>query len=137
MMPSNGPPTPTGVGGPTSPLVSRGSEEEWKTKIPTWGTPTPNGRGGPTPPPRGGERSLPLPKGGERKVGRRGRILPQGEVRSLPLLKGRKSSLPLLRGGERSLPPPKRGERRKGDRRGGARRADQKNRHVVLFQVFS
>jgi len=28
MMPSNGPPTPQGVGGPTPPLVSRGSEEE-------------------------------------------------------------------------------------------------------------
>jgi len=40
MMPSNGPPTPKGVGGPTPPLVSRGSEEEWKMKIPTGGPPT-------------------------------------------------------------------------------------------------
>ena len=40
MMPSNGSPTPKGVGGPTPPLVSRGSEEEWKMKIPTGGPPT-------------------------------------------------------------------------------------------------
>jgi len=53
MMPSSGPPTPNGVGGPTPPLVSRGSVEEWKTKIPTWGPPTSNGGGGPTPPPTG------------------------------------------------------------------------------------
>ena len=30
------------MGGSISPLVSRGSKEEWKTKIPTWGPPTPN-----------------------------------------------------------------------------------------------
>jgi len=66
MMPSNGPPTPNGVGDPTPPLVSRGSEEEWKTKIPTWGPPTSN-RGGVQrlPLPRGGERSLPLQRGKE------------------------------------------------------------------------
>jgi len=45
MMPSSGPPTPKGVGGPTPPLVSRGSEEEWKMKIPTGGPPTLAGGG--------------------------------------------------------------------------------------------
>ena len=45
MMPSSGPPTPKGVGGPTPPPVSRGSEEEWKMRIPTWGPPTSNGGG--------------------------------------------------------------------------------------------
>jgi len=51
MMPTSGPPTPNGVGGPTPPLVLRGSEEEWKTKKPTIGPPIPNGVGDPTPPP--------------------------------------------------------------------------------------
>ena len=53
MMPSNGPPTPKGVkgfGGPTPPLVSRGSEEEFVMKLPTGGSPSVEG-GGPTPPP--------------------------------------------------------------------------------------
>jgi len=31
----SGHPTPIGVGGPTPPLVSRGSEEDWKMRIPT------------------------------------------------------------------------------------------------------
>jgi len=46
MMPSNGPPTPKGVGGPTPPLVSRGSEEEFDMKIPTGGSPSVEGGGG-------------------------------------------------------------------------------------------
>jgi len=33
MMTSNGPPTPKGVGGPSPPLVSRGSEEGWEMEI--------------------------------------------------------------------------------------------------------
>jgi len=45
MMPSNGFPTPKGVGGPTPPLVSRGSEEEWEMKIPTGGSPYWRGEG--------------------------------------------------------------------------------------------
>jgi len=57
MMPSSGPPTPKGVGGPTPPLVSRGSEEEWKMKIPTVGPHTSVGGGDPT--------SLPTPGGRE------------------------------------------------------------------------
>ena len=39
MMPSNGPPTPQGVGGPTPPLVSRGSEEEGGKRISSEGLP--------------------------------------------------------------------------------------------------
>ena len=39
MMSSNGPPTPCGVGGPTPPLVSRGSEEEGGKKISLEGLP--------------------------------------------------------------------------------------------------
>jgi len=50
MMPSNGPLTPKGVGGPTPPLVSRGSEEEWEMKYP---------QGGPLPWMRGGAQRLP------------------------------------------------------------------------------
>ena len=45
MMPSNGPPTPQGVGGPTPPLVSRGSEEEEGKGISSKGLP-PTGRKG-------------------------------------------------------------------------------------------
>ena len=66
MMPSSGPPIPKVVGGPTPPLVSRGSEEEWKMKIPTGGPPTLVGGGSPTSPPTGGrEASAPTQRGGE------------------------------------------------------------------------
>ena len=37
MMTPNGPPTPKGVGGPSTPLVSRGSEDGWDPEIPTMG----------------------------------------------------------------------------------------------------
>jgi len=56
--PSNGPPTPKGVGGPTPPLVSRGSKEEWKTTIPTIGPPIPKRVG------MGVQNALPYPEGG-------------------------------------------------------------------------
>ena len=61
MMSSNGPPTPKGVGGPTPSLVSKGSEEEGGTRIPTGGFPSSDGRGDPTSPPlwAGGRRWLP------------------------------------------------------------------------------
>ena len=45
MMPSNGPPTPQGVGGPTPPLVSRGSEEGGGKRISLEGL-LPTGRKG-------------------------------------------------------------------------------------------
>jgi len=45
MMLPSGPPTPKRVGGPTPPLVSRGSEEEWKMRKPH-GDPLPQIRGG-------------------------------------------------------------------------------------------
>ena len=57
MMTPNGPPTPKGVGGPSTPLVSRGSEEGWDMEIPTMGFPSAEGGGGWDPPPlRGGSR---------------------------------------------------------------------------------
>jgi len=57
----NGPPTQIGVGGPTPPLVSRGSEEERKMRIPTDGPPTSLGGGSPTSPPILGGRGGPTP----------------------------------------------------------------------------
>ena len=51
MMTPNGPPTPKGVGGPSTPLVSRGSEDGWDPKIPTMGLPSAEGGGGLRPPP--------------------------------------------------------------------------------------
>ena len=54
MMPSNGPPTPKGVGGPTPPVVSKGSEEEGGARTPTEGFPSSDRKGDPTSPPRRG-----------------------------------------------------------------------------------
>ena len=54
MMTTNGPPTPKGVGGPSTPLVSRGSEEGWDPEIPTMGFPSAEGGGGLGPPPTPG-----------------------------------------------------------------------------------
>jgi len=65
MMPSNGPPTPKWVGGPTPPLVSRGSEEEGGTRKPTEGFPPSDREGEPTSPPRDGvEASASIKKRG-------------------------------------------------------------------------
>jgi len=94
MMSSNGPPTPTGVGGPTPPLVSRGSEEEGGTKKPTEGFPSSDREGEPTSSPRDGEeapaskkergRIFRNQKGDEEPPpthrGREGPSLPQGGV---------------------------------------------------------
>jgi len=76
MMASNGPPTPKGVGGPTPPLVSRGSEEKGGTSRPTGGPPYVEGGGGPTSPPRG--RRLPPQgdEGGSFGTGRMTRVPP-------------------------------------------------------------
>ena len=66
MMPSNGPPTPQGVGGPTPPLVSRGSVEEGGKRISSEGLP-PLGRKGYSASPAREEEELPAPNrvGGE------------------------------------------------------------------------
>jgi len=94
MMSSNGPPTPKGVGGPTPPLVSRGSEEEGGTKKPTEGFPSSDREGEPTSPPRDGEEAPASKKErgglfrnqkGDKEHppthrGREGPILPQGGV---------------------------------------------------------
>ena len=77
MMTSNGPPTPKGVGGPSPPLVSRGSEEGWEMEIPTMGFPSEEGGGGLGPPPTPGgghvadmwdRRGSTLGRGGEKGV---------------------------------------------------------------------
>ena len=72
MMTSNGPPTPKGVGGPSPPLVSRGSEEGWEMEIPTMGFPSRGGGGGP--------RTPPTQEGGNASAagGRRGPTLGRG-----------------------------------------------------------
>ena len=54
MMTFNGSPTPKGVGGPSPPLVSRGSEKGWEMEIPTMGFPSVEGGGGQRPPPTPG-----------------------------------------------------------------------------------
>ena len=54
MMTPNGPPTPKGVGGPSTSLVSRGSEGGWDMEIPTRGFPPAEGGGGLGPPPTPG-----------------------------------------------------------------------------------
>jgi len=63
-MTSNGPPTPKGVGGPTPPLVSRGSEEEWEMEKPTAGSPSGGGGRGSMTPPTPEEGMAPAPEGG-------------------------------------------------------------------------
>ena len=94
MMPSNGPPTPKGVGGPTPPLVSRGSEEEGGTRKSTEGLPSSDREGKPTSPSRCEEEAPPSKKergglfrnqeGDEEPPptnrGREGPVLPQGGV---------------------------------------------------------
>jgi len=73
MMPSNGPPTPKGVGGPTPPLVSRGSEEEGGTRKTTEGLPSSGREGKPTSPSRCEEEAPPSKKErGERIRNRKG-----------------------------------------------------------------
>ena len=87
MMPSNGPPTPQGVGGPTPPLVSRGSEEEGGKRKSSEGLPptgrkgysaspareeeessAPNRGGGSAPAPYRGARNPPPPLGKRENV---------------------------------------------------------------------
>jgi len=91
MMPSNGPPTPCGVGGPTPPLVSRGSEEEGGKRKATGGLPSSGRKGKSTSPSRLEEEASPSNREGGECIrnlkgveepppthGRReGRILPQ------------------------------------------------------------
>jgi len=66
MMPSNGPPTPQGVGGPTPPLVSRGSEEEGGKRVAAEGLPSPGRKGKSTSPARFEDEASPSNRqGGE------------------------------------------------------------------------
>ena len=91
MMPSNGPPTPQGVGGPTPPLVSRGSEEEGGKGISLKGLP-PTGRKGHSASPAREEEELSAPnREGEKSL----RSL-QGDVDLPPTLgqRGECTSMP-------------------------------------------
>ena len=66
MMPSNGPPAPQGVGGPTPPLVTRGSEEEGGKRITLEGLPSLGRKGDSASPARVEEElSSPNRDGGE------------------------------------------------------------------------
>ena len=97
----NGPPTPIGEGGPTPPLVSRGSEEEWKMKIPQEG-PLPR-RGG------GVQHLLPLRGEGSAypKFGVEAPLTQGGDEEPSPTQWEREEP-PLTRGGGEE-PPPTRG----------------------------
>ena len=79
MMSSNGPPTPQGVGGPTPPLVSRGSEEEGGKRISLEGLP-PLGRKGYSASPAREEEELPGPN----RVGGEGPCHSEGGEESSP-----------------------------------------------------
>ena len=95
MMTSNGPPTPNGVGGPTPPLVSRGSEEEWEMEIPTAWSPSGGGGGGPTTPaPEGGRGELTLNR--------------ENDDEPLPTQQGA-ADHPLTQGGGNEPPPTRKG----------------------------
>jgi len=103
MMPSNGPPTLKGVGGPTPPLVSKGSEEEVGTSIPTGGSPSVDGRGDPT--------SLPLGKGEAPAPtkGRGGLIQNREADEEPPLTQRGREDLILTQGGVHDPPPTREG----------------------------
>jgi len=128
MMPSKGPPTPKGVGGPTPPLVSKGREEEEGTRMPTGGFPSSDGRGDPTSPPGGGRRRLPQrDEGGSSGIRRL--------TRSPPLPKEGGKTLSCPKEGYMTPPPPGRAEERTEKRNWKASRTDQKNRHDELTRV--
>jgi len=101
MMPFNGPPTPKGVRGPTPPLVSKGSEEEGGTRIPTGGFPSSDGRGDPTSPPLG-RGEAPAPTKG------RGGLFRNQEADEEPPPTQRRREDPILTQGGVHDPPPTR-----------------------------
>jgi len=74
MMTSNGPPTLKGVGGPSPPLVSRGSEEGWEMEITTVGFPSRNGGEGSGPSPTQGGGKAPAAGGRRRLTLSRGKV---------------------------------------------------------------
>ena len=118
MMTFNGPPTPKGVGGPSPPLVSRGSEEGWDPEIPTRGFPSEEGGGGlGSPPSPGGGNAATT---GERLGTTLGR---GGEDGPLPIQQGtRDHSLTHV---DRREPPPTWMD---GERDEGRREDSQKGR---------
>ena len=104
MVTSNGPPTPKGVGGPTPPLVSRGSEEEWEMKIPTAGSPSGGGEGGPTAPPTPEGGMAPSPEGGRGGL----TLNRENDDEPLPTQIGA-ADHPLTQGGGNEPPPTRKG----------------------------
>jgi len=131
----NGPTTPIGVGGPTPSLVSRGSEEEGKMRIPTGGppnsqegggptsSPIPGGRGGPTSNSRGSDEA-PLIRGGDEELS-----LTQQEREAPPLNRGdREKPSPIRR--RRDEPPHTQKEKRRDEgRKEGSLQDRPNNRH--------
>jgi len=111
MVTSTGPPTPNGVGGPTPPLVSRGSEEELEMKIPTVGSPSGGVGGVPTAPPHLVEEKAPAPA-----RGRGGLIMNRkDDDEPLPTSLGA-TDHPLTQGGGKEPPPTWKGKGKKGGR---------------------
>ena len=129
-MTTNGPPTPNGVGGPTPPLVSRRSEEEWEMEIPTAGSPSGGGGGGATTPPTPGGGRAPAPNGG------RGELIlnRENDDEPLPTQQGA-ADHPLTQGGGNEPPPPGRAEDRTKEGKRTVIRTDQKNRHDELTRA--
>ena len=134
MLPTR-PPTPIGVGSPTPPLVSRGSEEEWRMRMPTGGPSNLQGGGSPTLPPfRGKGEGPPQIQG---KAMRLHSLM--GGTRSLPAFNRVERSLhwigeiekspPPVGAGEQSLPTPRKNGGGTGERRGGAYKTDQNNQY--------
>ena len=124
MMPFNGPPTPKGVGGPTPPLVPRGSEEEGGKRKTTEGLPSSGREGKSTSPSRCEEEASPS----EQKQRERIRNWKGG----LPLPTEEGKALSCHREGCMIIG---RAEEKTEKREGIASSTDQKNRHEELIRA--
>jgi len=125
-MPSNGPPTPKEVGGPTPPLVSRGSEEKGGTRKHTGGPPFLEGRGGPTSSPLGrGEAPAPI-------RGRVRLIRTRTQDKDPPLTQRGGEDHSLTQEGAHEPPPTWEGIGKKGERETGSQqnRPDTSTRRI-------
>jgi len=98
--------------------VSRGSEEEWKMRIPTGGTPTSVGGGGPTSPPTPGEREVSAPTSG----GSEEPPLTWREDEEPPPTQRGGEVPPSTLGGEKEPPPTQEGREKDGRREEGSQR---------------
>jgi len=115
-------PHPERGGGPTPPLVSRGSEEEGGTRKPTEGFPSSDREGEPTSPPRDGEEA-------SASIKERGGLFrnQEGDKEPPPNQSGREGPF-LPKGGYRITG---KAEERTEKRKRKANRTDQKNQHDV------